>query len=80
MVSTIELFPSMHSNSGPAVQMGDDSEIQTKGVGRIYMEHGYFSDVLYVPDLVANLLSVYKMTHTGESKRVTFTPNLVEIA
>ena len=60
--------------------MGDDSEIQTKGVGRLYLDHGYFNDVLYVPDLVANFLSVCQMTHTRESKRVTFTPDLVEIA
>ena len=70
----------MHSNSGPTVRMGDDSKIQTKGVGRIDLEHGYFSDVLYAPYLVANLLAAYQMTHTGEAKRVTFTPDLVEIA
>ena len=70
----------MHSNSGPTVRMGDDSEIQTKGVGRIDLEHGFFNDVLYVPDLEANLLSVYQMTHTRESNRVTFTLDLVQIA
>ena len=79
IASTRDLFSSMHLNSGPIVRMGDDSEIHTKGVGRIDLEHGYFSDVLYVPDLVANLLSVYQMTHTREAKRVTFTPDLVEI-
>ena len=31
-------------------------------------------------DLAVNLLLVYQMTHTGESKRVTFTPNVVEIS
>ena len=36
--------------------------------------------MLYVPDLAANLLSFYQMTHIGEAKRVTFTPNMVEIA
>ena len=77
MVSIIELFSSMHSNSGPTVRMGDDSEIQTKGIGRIDLEHGYFSDVLYVLDLALKLLSVYQMTHTREEKRVTFTPDLV---
>ena len=79
MISTRELFSSMRSNSGPVVRMGDDSEIQTKGVGRIDLEHGYFSGVLYIQDLVENLLSVYQMNHIGESKRVKFTPKLVEI-
>ena len=39
----------------------------------------FFSKVLYVPSLAANLLSVYQMTHTGMSKRVSFSPNDVEI-
>ena len=60
--------------------MGDDSELQTKGIGRIDLEHGFFSEVLYVLDLAENLLSVYQMTHTGEPKRVIFTPDMVEIS
>ena len=80
MVSTRELFSSMHLNAGPTVQMGDDSKIQTKGIGRIDLGHGYFNDVLHVLDLAAKLFSIYQMNHTGESKRVTFTPYLVEIA
>ena len=40
MVSNIELFSSMDSNTGPIVWMGDDSEIQTKGIGRIDLDHG----------------------------------------
>ena len=61
-----ELFSSMSLNVGPIVLMGDDSELQTKGIGRIDLEHGYFSDVLYIPYLAANLLSIYQMTHIGE--------------
>ena len=79
MASVIEIFNSMYLNSGPVVRMGDDSEIQAKEVGRIDLEHGYFSDVLYVPDLEAIFSSFYQMTHKGESKRVTFTPDLIEI-
>ena len=60
MVATREIFSSMHLNSGPAVRMGDDSEIQTKGIGRIDLEHGFFSAMLYVPDLAENLMSVYQ--------------------
>ena len=80
MASVREVFTSMHSNSGPTVRMGDDFEIQTKGVGRIDLEHGYFNDVLDVPDLEENWISVYQMTYIGESKRVAFNPDLVKIA
>ena len=39
----------------------------------------FFSNVLYVPSLTSNLLSVYQMTHTGVPKRVSFIPNYVDI-
>ena len=70
----------MSSNAGPIVRMGDDSELQTRGIGRIDIEHGSFSDVLYVPDLAANLLSVYQMTHIREPKRVIFNSDSVDIS
>ena len=60
--------------------MGDDFEIHTKGVGRIDLDNGYFNDVLYVLDLAGKFISVYQMKHIGESKRVKFTPNEVEIS
>ena len=60
--------------------MGDDSEIQTKGIDKIDLEDVYFNNVLFVPELVANLLLVYQMIHTGEAIKVTFTPYIVEIA
>ena len=59
--------------------MGDDSDIQAQGIGRIDLEDGYFNNVLFVLDLAVNLLSVYQMNHTGEAKRVTFTPDTLEI-
>ena len=34
---------------------------------------------MFVPELAVNLILVYQMTHTGESKRVTFTPDSMEI-
>ena len=74
-----DFFTAMYSNSGPSIHMGDDSEIQAKGIGMIDLEDGYFNNVLFVPDLAANILSLYQMTHTGEFKRVTFTPNAMEI-
>ena len=60
--------------------MGDDSEIQSKGIGGIDLEDGYFNNVLFVPYLREKIFSVYRMTHTSESKRVTFTPDTVDIA
>ena len=59
--------------------MGDDSLTDSLGKGRIDLDHGKFSNVLYVQGLSSNLLSVYQMTHTGSPKKVIFTPNDVDI-
>ena len=59
--------------------MGDDSIIISKGQGTVDLEHGYFSNVLYVPSLASNFLSVYQMTYTGVPKRVSFILDDVEI-
>ena len=79
MVAKRELFSSMSSNAGPTVRMRDDSELQTKGIGRIDLEHGFFSELLCVLYLAVNLLPVCQMTHTGDPKRVIFIPDMVEI-
>ena len=59
--------------------MGDDSTIISEGQGTVDIENGYFSNVLYVPSLASNLLSVYQMKHIGVPKRVSFSTNDVEI-
>ena len=59
--------------------MVNNSKVKTKGKGSVKLEHGSFKDVLFVPSLASNLLSVYQMTHTGSQKRVIFGPDSVEI-
>ena len=65
MVGSKESFSFLNSDSSIPIQMGDDSQIISKGQGTVKLEHGSFFDVLYVPSLASNLLSVYQMTHTG---------------
>ena len=79
MVARKDSFSSLDSSKSIPIHMGDDSTIISKGQGTINLEHGYFSNVLYVPSLASNLPSVYKMTHTGVPKRVSFSPYDVEI-
>ena len=80
MSSMQDSFLAIRPYSGLSILMGDDSEIPAKGIGKIDLDNGYFNNVLYVPDLAANLLSVYQMTHKDTTKRVTFTQNDVEIS
>ena len=49
------------------------------GVPCVPEQHGEFKNVLYVPSLAANLLSVYHMTHKFSPNRVTFDLDSVEI-
>ena len=53
--------------------MGDDSDILAKGIDKINIDNGYFKNVLFVPYLGAILVSLYKMKHTGWTKRLKFT-------
>ena len=64
MVSTKEAFTSLDMSKGTPIVLGDDSLTKILGKGRIDLDHGQFSNVLYVPGLASNLLSMYQMTHT----------------
>ena len=73
MVSTKEAFSSLDMSKGPPIVLEDDSLTESLGKERIDLDHGQFSNVLYVPGLASNLLSVYHMTHTG-SLRKSYSP------
>ena len=75
MVSTREIFFSLDMLKGPPIILGDNSLTDSMGKGSIYIDHGSFNNVLYVPGLASNLLSVYQMTHTGYPKKVILSPD-----
>ena len=45
--------------NGAPIVLGDNSLTDSMGKGRIDIDHGNFNNVLYVPGLASNLLSVY---------------------
>ena len=59
--------------------MGDDTKMEVEGKEKVEMENGEFKDVLYVPNLSSNLLSIYQITHHGDGHKVEFLPNLVKV-
>ena len=75
MVSSKKYFSTLTLSKGPNIPMGDDSQIPAKGRGSVKVEHGEFKNVLYVPSLATNLLSVYQMTRTSSPKQVLFGPD-----
>ena len=66
---TREAFSSLDDSNGPNILFGDKYKTKSKGKGRIDLDHGSFNNVFYVLGLVANILSVYQMTHTGLLRR-----------
>ena len=66
-------------SKGPPIFLGDDSLTDSLGKGRIDLDHGKFNNMLYVPCLSSNHLSVCQVTHTRSPKKVIFSPNDVEI-
>jgi hypothetical protein len=43
------------------------------------LDDGCINDVLLVPDISTNLLSIYQICHSGDGKKVDFSPNDVVI-
>ena len=79
MVLTKEIFSSLDMLKGPPIVLGDKSLTDSMGKGRIDLDHGNFNNVLYVPGLASNLLSVYQMNHTRSPNKIIFSPNEVGI-
>ena len=79
MMAERDSFSSLDTENSIPIHMGDDSTIISEGQGTVDLENSFFSNVLYVQSLASNLLSVYKMTHIGVPKRVSFILSDVEI-
>jgi hypothetical protein len=79
MVSSEAVYSYLDACKGPPILMGDNSSIEVTGKGRIELTNGSFENVLHVPKISVNLLSVYQMTNSGTGKKVIFTPNSMDI-
>jgi hypothetical protein len=64
---------------GPPILVEDDSPVKVTRKGRVELDHGSFENILHVPQLFVNLLSVYQITHSGSGKKVEFTPDSVSM-
>ena len=73
------IFPGLNECNTKQIFIGDDRSLSVEGSGTVPVENGHFSDVLCVPKISCNFLSVYQITHSGEGKTVTFTPHQVVI-
>jgi hypothetical protein len=77
MAATKNVLYSIFSCTSPPILMGDDTPVEVIGQGRVELPHGSFENVLHIPKLSMNLLSIYQITHFGTRKRMEFTPDFV---
>jgi hypothetical protein len=79
MAASEEIYSSLHACKGPPILMGDNSSIEVTDKGRIELTNGSFENMLHVPKISVNLLSVYHMMNFNTGKKVLFTPNSMDI-
>jgi hypothetical protein len=73
------IFSSLNECNTKKIFVGDDRSLSVVGSGTVQVDNGHFNDVLCVPSLSCNLLSVYQITHSSEGKTVDFSPHQVVI-
>jgi hypothetical protein len=70
MAKDKDIFSSLNECNTKKIFVGDDRSLSVVGSGTIQVDNGHFNDVLCVPSLSCNLLSVYQITHSGEGKTI----------
>jgi hypothetical protein len=70
-----DTFSFLNECNTKKIFVGDDRSLSVVGSGIVQVDNGHFNDVLCVPSLSCNLLSIYQITHSGEGKTVEFSPH-----
>jgi hypothetical protein len=73
------IFSSLNECITKQIFVGDDRSFSIVGSGRVHVDNGHFNDVLCVPSLSCDLLSLYQIIHSSEGKTVEFSPRQVAI-
>jgi WD40 repeat protein len=73
------VYSSLDACKGPPILMGENSFVKVTDKGRIELTNESFENVLHVPKLSINHLSVYQMTNSSTRNKVVFTPNSMDI-
>jgi len=68
------IFSALNECTTKKIFVGDDRYLSVVGSGIVQVLNGHFNDVLCVPSLSCNLLSIYQITHSGEGKTIEFSP------
>jgi hypothetical protein len=79
MVSKKELYSSLDACKVHPIMMGDNSPVKVTDKGRIGLTNGSFENVLHVPKIFINIISMYQMKKCSTRKKSIFTPDAMDI-
>jgi hypothetical protein len=79
MAKDRDIFSTLNECNTKKIFVGDHRSLSVEGSGIVQVENGHFNDVLCVPSISCNLLSIYQITHSSEDKTVEFSPHQVVI-
>ena len=79
MTHSPDLVASLAQSVTTQIAVGDSTQLSVTGSGTISLEGGSLQDVLLVPAISMNLLSVFQICHSGSGKTVEFSPHDVVI-
>jgi len=72
MANNKAMFSSLNDCNTKNIYVGDDRSLSVVGTGTIHLDNGQFNDVLCVPTLYCNLISIYQTTYSSEGQTVEF--------
>jgi hypothetical protein len=70
MAKDKDIFSSLNECNTKKIFVGDDRSLSVVGSRTVQVDNDHFNDVLCVPSLSCNLLSVYQITHSVERKTI----------
>jgi hypothetical protein len=79
MAKDKHIYSTLNECNSKKIFVGDDISLSVVGSRTVQVDNGHFSDVLCVPSLSCNLLSIYQISHSGEGKTIKFSSHQVVI-
>jgi len=73
------LVTTLAPNHTTHIEVGDSTQLLVKGSSIVSLDGGCLHDVLFVPKILTNLLSIYHIFDSGSGKTVEFSPHDVVI-
>ena len=79
ITNTPQMLSSLAPTATTQIAVGNSSQLSVLGSGTVTLAGGSLQDVLCVPDMSMNLLSIYQIFHSGSRKTIKFSPHDVVI-